>query len=184
MKLFGTVLVRNILEHAHEYPWKYQDIGLLSLRLDDHREYMLHVWAPDRCVGTPPIHDHPFDFVSRIVGGEMTNGRYVKDPSGAKYLRERYSPPTRVPEPRTMCSSHATSRRSRPAVNPRSRPPSCTTVTSSRGPSLSSTVARSEQAPSSPCARLDDKAGWVSGASRTPTPAEVTEITAQALTWF
>jgi len=86
------VLIRNILEHALAYPWKIQDIGLLALRLDEQREYALHVWAPDRCTGTPPIHDHPYDFVARIIVGEVTNARYVEDSSGVKYLRERYTP--------------------------------------------------------------------------------------------
>jgi hypothetical protein len=86
------VLVRNILEHPLDYPWKMQDIGLLGLRLDQHREYRLHVWAPGRCIGPPVIHDHPYDFVSRIVAGELTNIRYVEDPTGVKYQRDRYAP--------------------------------------------------------------------------------------------
>src|SRR5665213_1159709 len=86
------VLVRNLLEHPGDFSWRYQDLGLLALRLDDRREYRLHVWAPERRVGGPVIHDHPYDFVSRVVVGEMTNARYEEDPSGVKYLRERYSP--------------------------------------------------------------------------------------------
>ena len=94
------VLVRNILEHAVQYTWKIQQIGLLMLRLDEQREFALHVWAPERCTGVPPIHDHPYDFVSRIIAGELTNARYVEDPSGVKYLRERYKPSNE--ESRTM----------------------------------------------------------------------------------
>ena len=40
-------LVRTILEHAADHPWRLQGIGLLALRLDDRREYRLHVWDPD-----------------------------------------------------------------------------------------------------------------------------------------
>jgi hypothetical protein len=87
------VLVRSILEHAQNFTWMIQDIGLLGLRLDEQREYRLHVWAPERGIGHPVIHDHPFDFVSRIVAGELTNIRYVEDPSGAVYVRDRYLPP-------------------------------------------------------------------------------------------
>ncbi len=86
------VLVRKILENPHEYEWRYQDIGLLSLRLDEQREFALHVWVPERCDGPAPIHDHPFDFVSTVIAGQMINTRYVEDTSGLKYLRERYCP--------------------------------------------------------------------------------------------
>src|SRR6478672_4814868 len=85
-------LVRNILEHAADYPWRIQSIGVLALRLDDRREYRLNVWDPDGAVGDPPVHDHPFDFTSTVIVGEIVNTRYVEDPSGAEYVRERYSP--------------------------------------------------------------------------------------------
>jgi hypothetical protein len=86
-------LVRTILEHAGDYPWKMQDIGLLGLRLDDRREYRLHVWDPSSDMEDPPVHDHPFDFTSMVVAGEMTNTRYEEDPSGVEYSRMRFTPP-------------------------------------------------------------------------------------------
>ena len=86
------VLVRTILEHAADYPWRMQGIGLLALRLDDRRECRLHVWDPDGCIGEPPIHDHPYDFTSTVIVGEMVNTRYVEDSTGAEYSRARYSP--------------------------------------------------------------------------------------------
>ncbi len=89
----NRVLVRTILEHAEDYPWVMQEIGLLGLRLDDVREYRLHVWDLSSSAGEPPIHDHPFDFTSTVVAGEMTNTRYQEDPFGAEYRRVRYSPP-------------------------------------------------------------------------------------------
>jgi hypothetical protein len=85
-------LVRTILEHAADFPWRLQGVGLLALRLDDRREHRLHVWDPDSCIGDPPIHDHPYDFTSTVIAGEMTNTRYVEDPAGTEYCRERYSP--------------------------------------------------------------------------------------------
>jgi hypothetical protein len=89
----NRALVRTMLEHADDYPWVIQEIGLLGLRLDDQREYRLHVWDPGATVGEPPIHDHPFDFTSTVVAGEMTNTRYEEDPLGAEYDRVRYTPP-------------------------------------------------------------------------------------------
>jgi hypothetical protein len=85
-------LVRNILEHPADYPWKMQHIGLLGLRLDDRREYRLHVWDPESSVGDPPVHDHPFDFTSTVIVGELVNTRYVEDPNGTGFTRHRYWP--------------------------------------------------------------------------------------------
>jgi hypothetical protein len=85
-------LVRTILEHPADYPWRMQDIGLLALRLDDRRECRLHVWDPESCVGDPPVHDHPFDFTSTVIVGELVNTRYVEDPNGIEHRRHRYRP--------------------------------------------------------------------------------------------
>lgn len=85
-------LVRNLLEHAADYPWRVQDIGVLALWLDDQRRYRLHVWDPEGSTGDPPVHDHPVDFTSTVVVGELVNTRYVEDAGGGEYVRERYSP--------------------------------------------------------------------------------------------
>jgi hypothetical protein len=86
----NEALVRTILEHPADHPWKIQDIGVLGLWLDDRREYRLHVWNPDGAIGEPVVHDHPFDFTSTVIAGELVNTRYVEDPSGAEYCRDRY----------------------------------------------------------------------------------------------
>jgi hypothetical protein len=83
--------VFTILRHAEDFPWRMQDIGLMSLRLDDRREYRLHLWDPSSIVGDPPIHDHPYDFTSDVIVGALTNTRYVEDPTGDEHLRFRYS---------------------------------------------------------------------------------------------
>jgi hypothetical protein len=64
----------------------------LALRLDDRREYRLHVLDPDGAIGDPPGHDHPFDFTSTVIVGELVHTRYIEDASGAEYLREQCSP--------------------------------------------------------------------------------------------
>src|ERR1700722_4490223 len=86
-------LVFTILKHAEDFPWRMQEIGLMGLRLDDRREYRLHVWDPSYNEGEPPIHDPPYDFTSQVIAGEMTNTRYVEDPAGHQYARFRYSLP-------------------------------------------------------------------------------------------
>ena len=89
----NKALVLTMLQHAENFPWRMQDIGLMGLRLDDRRECRLHVWDPSYCViGEPPIHDHPYDFTSTIIAGELTNTRYEEDPTGDEYVRFRYSP--------------------------------------------------------------------------------------------
>ncbi len=76
----SKALVFTILQHAEDFPWRMQDIGLMALRLDDRREYRLHVWDPSDSVGDPPIHDHPYDFTSKIIAGELTNIRHEENP--------------------------------------------------------------------------------------------------------
>lgn len=184
MEGVDKVLVRNILEHAREYPWRYQDIGLLVLRLDEHREYALHVWAPDRCLGTPPIHDHPYDFVSRIIVGELTNARYVADPSGPKYLRERYAPPDE--ESRTTDYVQLRSTVETFGEGDEYAQAADELHDSQQLPGTVTLIHRTafkDVAELTVC-RLDEKAAWVSGASRTPTAAEVTDMTSKALAWF
>ncbi len=88
----SKALVLTVLQHAEDSPWRMQDIGLMGLRLDDRREYRLHIWDPSTCTGEPPIHDHPYDFTSTIIAGELTNTRYEEDPVGDEYVRFRYSP--------------------------------------------------------------------------------------------
>jgi len=89
---FDPARVRTILEHAADHPWRLQGVGLLALRLDDRRELRLHVWDPSGCPGDPPIHDHPYDFTSTVLAGELTNTRYVEDATGDEFRRERYAP--------------------------------------------------------------------------------------------
>jgi hypothetical protein len=86
-------LAFTILRHAEEFPWKMQDIGLMGLRLDERREYRLHVWNPSLSAGQPPIHDHPYGFTSAIIVGELTNTRYVENAAGDEHVRFRYSLP-------------------------------------------------------------------------------------------
>ena len=50
----SKALVLTMLQHAEDFPWRMQDIGLMGLRLDDRREYRLHVWDPSSCVGDRP----------------------------------------------------------------------------------------------------------------------------------
>ena len=70
-----TALVRSILEDPAGRPWVMQELGLLAVWLDERHEHRLHLWDPAAAVGDPPIHDHPFDFTSTVIAGEITNTR-------------------------------------------------------------------------------------------------------------
>ena len=91
-KTLSKALVLTMLQHAEDFPWRMQDIGLMSLRLDDRREYRLHVWDPSPLIGESPIHDHPYDFTSTIIAGQLTNTRYEEDLAGEDYVCFRYAP--------------------------------------------------------------------------------------------
>jgi hypothetical protein len=175
-------LVRNILEHADDYPWTMQEIGLLGLRLDDRREHRLHVWGPSYSVGEPPVHDHPYDFTSTVVVGELTNTRYVEDPAGVEYQRVRY--PLADEDARTTDTVRLSAT---PAVvragdeysqlahelhDSRQLPGAVTIIRMSFRDVSTLTV----------CTPVD--APWVSGWSRPATPDEVTTIIGAALEHF
>lgn len=81
-----------VLADPHPHPWKVQGIGLLSLRLDDRGERRLHVWDPATAPERPPVHDHPYDFTSTVVVGELTDTTWAEHPEGEVFRRERYRP--------------------------------------------------------------------------------------------
>jgi hypothetical protein len=175
-------LVRTLLEHAADHAWTMQDIGLLGLRLDDRQEYRLHVWDPESCSGEPPVHDHPFDFTSTVLAGEMTNTRYVEDPAGVEFRRERYA---RADEDARTCDTvrltgTATvvgagcsySQAAHELHDSRQLPGTVTIIRRVFQPVDTLTV----------CLRGD--APFVSGRSRPATPDEVKRITSAALDWF
>jgi hypothetical protein len=175
--------VQQILTHAEDYPWRMQEeIGLLGLRVDDCRRYRLHVWDPRPEVGEPPVHDHPYDFVSTVIAGAMTNTRYEESPSGAEYSRVRY-----------LVSDEGVRRTDTVRL-------SATSTTMSEGDEyaqLAHELHGSRQQPGTVtiirCAFLDvdeltvcrrDGDRFVSGQARPATLDEVKRIARSALSWF
>ena len=178
----STALVLTILRHAEDYPWRLQDIGLLGLRLDDQREYRLHVWDPTCSVGDPPIHDHPYDFTSRIVVGELTNTRYEEDPGGDEYLRFRYSPPAedlRQPDTVRLSGSATTFRE-----GGQYRQIAHELHASRQLPGTVTVIQCSWTEVSDLTVCLRDAASWRSGQARDATRDEIKRIAAKALEWF
>jgi hypothetical protein len=171
--------VRNILEHAAAYRWRVQAIGLLGLWLDDRREYRLQVWNPEGALGEPPVHD-----TSKVFAGELVNTRYVEDPRGREYVRERYSPThedDRIVDTVLLAGTPETLR-----AGDRYRQ-RAEELHDSRQVQGAVTVVRFEGAVDH-CAELTTcrRPGtpWVSGRARPATPAEVERITGAALALF
>lgn len=175
-------LVFTLLRHAEDFPWRMQDIGLMALRLDDRREFRLHVWDPSSSVGDPPIHDHPYDFTSRIIVGELTNTRYVEDAAGDEHLRFRYSPPDEEQRrsetvrlcaaAESLCEGDEYGQLAHELHASGQQPGTVTLIRCSWGVTRELTVC------------LRDEASWRSGQARDATREEIKTFAARALEWF
>lgn len=78
--MYEKGLVKKILEKPHGYEWSVQGLGMMRLYLS--KEVRLHIW--DETLRVPDVsdmHTHPWDFLSLVVCGEITNIRYT--PSSA-----------------------------------------------------------------------------------------------------
>jgi hypothetical protein len=178
----SKALVLTLLQHAEDFPWRMQEIGLMSLRLDDRRQHRLHVWDPSDCVEEPPIHDHPYDFTSTIVAGELTNTRFEEDPAGDEYVRFRYPPGAEVERQSdaVRLSSRATLftegnqylQLAHELHASWQRPGTVTAIRCSWIEAPTLTV----------CLREENS--WVSGQGRDATRDEVKSYAAKALEWF
>lgn len=78
--------VRAILLHATDYDWSLQGFGMLRCYLSP--EIRLHVWdSRFKVPGVSVVHDHPWDFTSLIVTGEVKQYRYIEHPTNGEPFR-------------------------------------------------------------------------------------------------
>jgi len=154
----------------------------MSLRLDDRREYRLHVRDPSSCEGEPPVHDHPYDFTSTIIAGEMANARYEVDPAGDEYVRfrfppgaegERWSDPVALSSATTVFAEGDQYRQLAHELHAGWPQPGTVTAIRCRW------VVRPEL---TVC--VQDKASRCSGQGRDATRQDIQAFTAKALEWF
>jgi hypothetical protein len=178
----SKALVLTILRHAEDFPWRMQEIGLMSLRLDDRREYRLHVWGPSDWDGEPPVHDHPYHFTSTVMAGEMTDTVFEVDPAGDEYVRFRYSPgaegerhsdAVRLSAKRTIFNEGSQYHHLAHDLHTSWQEPG--TVTAIRCQWV-------ETPELTVCVR--DEGSWRSGQGRAATRQEIKGFTAKALEWF
>lgn len=167
-----------VLADPHAHPWRVQGIGLLSLRLDEGRERRLHVWDPAKAPEHPPVHDHPYDFTSTVVAGELTDTTWVEHPDGQGFRRERYRLDAEddravdevrlLATPRVLRAGEAYARRAAELHDSRQVPGTVTVIR----------CTWHEPTELSVCFRPGDP--WVSAVSRLATPDEIERITAPA----
>jgi hypothetical protein len=84
-------LVNDVLANPFDHEWSIQGFGMLRTYLDDERMDRLHIWDAEQAVDdVSTIHDHPWDFSSRIVRGHLKNQRYDVDAEhGAQFMTQQ-----------------------------------------------------------------------------------------------
>lgn len=70
--------VAEILAHWDQFKWEVQGFGMMrTYDLDGDGEPRLQVWDQRLAVwGNGAIHDHPWNFTSRIIAGTLFNQRF------------------------------------------------------------------------------------------------------------
>lgn len=87
MEIAGEkILARTILEHATDFEWSLQGMGMLRMHLNYHCR--LHVWdSRFRVPGVSMIHDHlQWGLHSTVIAGYLTNLQYVERSDGKPYM--------------------------------------------------------------------------------------------------
>ena len=175
-------LVFTILRHAEDFPWRMQDIGLMGLRLDEWREHRLHVWNPSLSAEDPLIHDHPYDFTSAIIVGELTNTRYVENAAGDECIRLRYSPPDEEHRRSDTVRLSAAAEVLREGDEYHQLADEL--HASCQQPGTVTLIRCSWRAARDLTVCLQDEASWRSGQARDATREEIKTFIAKALEWF
>jgi hypothetical protein len=178
----SKAMVLTILRHAEAFAWRMQDLGLMGLRLDDERECRLHVWDPRYVTGDPPIHDHPYDFTSKVIAGELTNIRYVEDPAGDEYVRFSYLLPAE--HQRRSDTVRLSAMPETLAGGDQYRQLAHELHASWQQPGTVTAIRCSWVEPRELTVCLRDEGSWKSGQSRDATREEIKAYSAAALEWF
>jgi len=99
-----ALLVKRILKTHTQHEWSLQGFGMLRLYLAE--DLRLHVWnSKFRVSGVSDIHDHPWDFSSRVVCGRVINRRFEEANVG-NYGRWYPGPETHI-KTKIICGDDA-----------------------------------------------------------------------------
>lgn len=83
--------VLDIFRNPTRRVWSIQGLGMLRTYLDDEESVRLHIWNPRAAVkDVSTIHDHPWDFTSRIISGRITNVIYEEVEDHRNLFGEQY----------------------------------------------------------------------------------------------
>lgn len=67
-------LVWQLLKAPHTLSWTMQGLGMLRTVVGPSERFRVNIWHHDLLVpGVSRIHDHPWDFESLVLAGEMRN---------------------------------------------------------------------------------------------------------------
>ena len=70
--------IKQVLDNPFDYEWELQGFGMLRTYIS--KDTRLQIWLKDFIVpDVTDVHTHPWDFVSYIYQGEITNHLFIKD---------------------------------------------------------------------------------------------------------
>lgn len=74
--------IHRILLNCTSYQWSLQGLGMLRLYLSE--DVRLHIWDSRFALANASrIHNHPWDFTSRVIVGQLLNLKYVEEPESS-----------------------------------------------------------------------------------------------------
>lgn len=179
--------VEALLRKPEGHDWSLQGFGMLRLYLSGSKDLRLHIWDRRFSVaGVSQLHDHPWDFRSLVIAGELTQYRYTESPAGEQYVYQ------------TIQCGPGGCAKSEPApiLLTRSTPETyepgnwygqkATEIHKSLPDDGSVSLIERTFKEDTEHARVFWKAGmeWISAEPRKATPEEVHAITQNALKWF
>lgn len=91
---FGKNEVHQIFNEMDKFEWSIQGFGFMRTYLDDDEIHRLHIWTNEyRVKNVSDIHDHPWDFESKIIAGVLINNRYKVTPDKfGSYKQQKIRP--------------------------------------------------------------------------------------------
>lgn len=72
-----------VLAHPRSLEWTVQGFGMLRCYLDAAHEFRLNIWHSSlRVENVSTVHDHPWDFTSWVLSGELGNEVFLESQHG------------------------------------------------------------------------------------------------------